>query len=218
MVAGDGSDCASVWRTKKKRWVGFVDCVSSPIYKRTVKVSSVIPRLNWAPMQTTCIVPVSLLPAQQLLLLLLSLAAVASWIDYYMQLSNTICSCPLLLPRPELIDAKLRKSNQFDIIWNFRLLQTRCLTGNKHHELYLHIIIKHNRTIELSFYNVYYISVDKTLLYYSENISIYELTSLKVTFLLFWGSSTIFCKLAATKQRIKKWEDVSFSDLTLAMW
>ena len=39
------------------------------------------------------------------------------------------------------------------------------------------------------------------LCYYAALENSVKLTSLKVTFLLDWGSSTIFCKLAATEKR-----------------
>lgn len=44
-----------------------------------------------------------------------------------MQLCNTISFYPLFVARLDLADAELRKSNEFNIIGNFRLLHAGCL-------------------------------------------------------------------------------------------
>lgn len=212
-------------RKKKKKkkgirsWYIWLHLFSHLLYKRTVNVSSVIPVMNWAASQrgphASCS-SVTLLPASCLLLhlflllllpLLLSLAVVVSWNWLQMQLCNTIRFCPLLLALLDFTDAELRKSNEFNIIRNFRLLHTRCLEEREKHQklYYFYSYDKNNRCYENLLTFIY-------ILYTSWRNPFCVLTNLNVTFLLLWGSSTIFCKLAATKQKTKGSERTKSDD------
>lgn len=117
----------------------IVDYISSPLCKRTVNVSSVTLVLNWAsPVcgpRAACS-SVTLPPALWILFLVLVLSlavVVSSEIDYNAAVQYHWLLSLALLP---LTDAKLSKSNEFNVIRNFRLLHTRCLCRKQNSPLY----------------------------------------------------------------------------------
>lgn len=77
--------------------------------------------------------------------------------------------------RQTLTDAKLSEPHQFDVVWNLWALDAGRLRTQRSSS---HCLDSFNGT--------------------KMQLKAPLLTSLKVTFLLVWGSSTIFCKLAAT--------------------
>lgn len=179
---------------KKKRGVDLHDCISSPIYKRTVKrfkcgfcdeLSAV---LLPAVVSHSCPLHVSS-PHLPLAPPLFGSSGVLELTT--MQLCNTNNCCLLLTTLSDLTDAELCKSNQFYVIRNFRLLHTRRLEAGEQNNLFLFL--------RYGLYNL--ISGCVCLL-----------TSLKVTFTLLWGSSTIFCKLAATTKMMKEKKRVESED------